>query len=159
MDLWGRCHVRHSDRRRGNWLLGPSLLAVRPTGWGIFRLFPFHNQKVGGDGADTSSTSLQYFLFYGVGDGRLIGTGPTMSYGWNAPSGQDWTVPLQLALTKTVFLGKQAMKLNLSAERNVVAPDAFAEDWTYTFTFSPVTKIRFGATRRINPSIPSPKPP
>ncbi|MEO9779410.1 MAG: hypothetical protein ABJH07_15465 [Sedimentitalea sp.] len=30
------------------WLLGPSVLMVRPTNWGIWGFFPFHNEKSGG---------------------------------------------------------------------------------------------------------------
>ncbi len=126
-----------------NWLLGPSALAVRTTDWGVWGLFPFHNEKIGGSGPHTSVTSLQYFLFYGLGNGWLIGTGPTMTYDWNAPSGQEWTVPVQLALSKTTSIGNRVIKLNFSAEKNVIRPDAFAEDWTYTFTVSPVTKNPF----------------
>ncbi len=37
----------------------------------------------------------------------------------------------------------RVIKLNFSAEKNVIRPDAFAEDWTYTFTVSPVTKNPF----------------
>ena len=133
-----------------NWLLGPSFLAVKTFDWGVTGVFPFHNEKVGGNGADTSISSLQYFLFYGLGDGWQIGTGPTMAYDWNAPPGQEWTVPIQLALAKTTAIGKQLVKFNLSAEKNIVRPDPFAEDWTVTFTFSPVVK---------NPFQPSPTSP
>ncbi len=132
-----------SDSSSGNWLLGPSFLAVKTFDWGVTGVFPFHNEKVGGNGADTSITSLQYFLFYGLGNGWQIGTGPTMTYDWNAPSGQEWTVPVQLAIAKTTAIGKQLVKFNFSAEKNVVRPDAFAEDWTVTFTFSPVVKNPF----------------
>ncbi|WP_380058985.1 hypothetical protein ACFE33_15880 (plasmid) [Falsihalocynthiibacter sp. SS001] len=132
-----------SDTSTENWLLGPSFLATKPTDWGIYGIFPFHNEKVGGSGADTSITSLQYFLFYGLGGGWMVGTGPTMTYDWNAPSGQEWTVPVQLAVSKTTAIGKRIVKLNFSVERNVVRPDTFAEDMTYTFTISPVTKNPF----------------
>lgn len=126
-----------------NWLLGPSFLAVRTMDWGVFGFFPFHNEKLGGSGPDVSITSLQYFLFYSLGEGWLIGTGPTMTYDWNATSDNAWTVPLQLAVSKTTSIGKQLVKLNFSVEKNVVAPDSFAEDLTYTFTISPVIKNPF----------------
>ena len=132
-----------SNTSSDNWLLGPSFLAVKTFDWGVAGAFPFHNEKVGGDGPETSITSLQYFLFYGLGNGWQIGTGPTMTYDWNAPSGQEWTVPIQLALAKTTAIGKQLVKFNLSAEKNIVRPDPFAEDWTVTFTFSPVVKNPF----------------
>lgn len=126
-----------------NWLLGPSVLMVRPTDWGIWGFFPFHNEKVGGSGPDVSLTSVQAFGFYGLGNGWLIGSGPTISYDWNAASGDEWTVPLQVALSKTTSIGGGIVKLNFSVERNVVRPSAIAEDWTYTFSISPVTKNPF----------------
>lgn len=126
-----------------SWLLGPSFLAVRTFDWGVAGIFPFHNEKVGGSGVDTSITSLQYFLFYGLGDGWQIGTGPTMTYNWEAPSDEAVTIPIQLALAKTTAIGKQIVKMNFSIENNVVQPDGFSEDWTFTFTFSPVIKNPF----------------
>ncbi len=140
-----------SDVSSDNWLLGPSFLAVKTFDWGVAGLFPFHNEKIGGSGPDTSITSFQYFLFYGLGDGWQVGTGPTMTYNWEAPSGDEWTVPIQLALAKTTAFGDQIVKFNLSAEKNVVAPDPFSEDWTFTFTVSPVVKNPF------QPNPPAPR--
>jgi hypothetical protein len=136
-----------------NWLLGPSGLAVKTTDWGVWGFFPFHNEKVGGSGPDVSLTSLQYFLFYGLGGGWQIGTGPTISYDWNAASGQEWTVPFGIQLAKTTVIGKQLVKMNVGAEYNAVRPDAFASDWKFTFTFSPVIKNPF------QPNPPTPEPP
>ncbi len=126
-----------------NWLLGPSALAVKTTDWGVAGLFPLHNEKVGGSGPDTSITSLQYFLFYGLGNGWQIGTGPTITYDWNAASGQKWTVPFGLTVAKTTAIGGKLVKLNLAAEYNAVRPDTFGSDWKFTFTFSPVVKNPF----------------
>ncbi len=140
-----------SDASSDNWLLGPSFLAVKTLDWGVTGIFPFHNEKIGGSGADTSITSLQYFLFYGLGNGWQIGTGPTLSYDWKAPSGQEWTVPVQLALAKTTAIGEQIVKFNFSVEKNIVRPDPFAEEWTLTFNVSPVTKNPFQPTPRDPP--------
>lgn len=126
-----------------NWLLGPSFLAVRPTDWGIWGLFPFHNEKIGGSGQDVSVTSLQYFLFASLKDGWQVGMGPTITYDWNAASGQEWTVPVGLTVAKTTAIGNQLVKINAGIEYNVVRPDAFASDWKFTFTFSPVVKNPF----------------
>ena len=126
-----------------NCLLGPSALAVKSTDWGVWGFFPFHNEKVGGSGSDVSLTSLQYFLFYGLGNGWQIGTGPTNTYDWNAASGQQWTVPLGIQLGKTMAIGKRLVKLNFGIEYNVIRPDAFASDWKFTFQFSPVVKNVF----------------
>ena len=133
-----------------NWLLGPSFLAVKPTDWGIWGLFPFHNEKVGGSGDYTSITSLQYFLFFSLKDGWQIGTGPTITYDWNADSDNDWTVPFGVQVAKTTAIGNQIVKLNAGIEKNVVAPDDFASDWKFTLSFSPVIGNPF------QPNPPSP---
>ncbi len=126
-----------------NWLLGASALAVKSEDWGIWGFFPFHNKKVGGNGSDVSITSLQYFVFYGLGDGWQIGTGPTITYDWNADSDDAWTVPFGIQVAKTTAIGNQLVKLNAGIEKNVVTPDAFTSDWKVTFTFSPVISNPF----------------
>lgn len=132
-----------SDISSDNWLLGPSALAVKTEDWGVWGFFPFHNEKVGGSGPDVSITSLQYFLFYGLGDGWQVGTGPTITYDWEADSDNDWTVPFGLQVAKTTAIGKLLVKLNAGIEKNVVAPDTLASDWKFTFTFSPVISNPF----------------
>lgn len=132
-----------SDISSENWLLGPSALAVKTEEWGVWGFFPFHNEKVGGSGPDVSITSLQYFLFYSLGDGWQVGTGPTITYDWEADSDDAWTVPFGIQVAKTTAIGKQLVKLNAGIEKNVVAPDAFAPDWKFTFTFSPVISNPF----------------
>lgn len=133
-----------------NWLFGPSALAVKTEEWGVWGFFPFHNEKVGGSGPDFSLTSLQYFLFYSLGNGWQVGTGPTITYDWEADGDQGWTVPFGVQVAKTTAIGKQLIKMNAGIENNVVAPDAFASDWKFTFTFSPVIK---------NPLQPNPPTP
>lgn len=132
-----------SDISSDNWLLGPSALAVKTEAWGVWGAFPFHNEKIGGSGPDVSLTSLQYFLFYSLGKGWQIGTGPTITYDWKADSDDAWTVPFGVQVAKTTAFGKQLVKLNAGIEKNVVAPYAFASNWKFTFTFSPVIKNPF----------------
>lgn len=132
-----------TDVSGDNWLFGPSLLAVNTQDWGVWGIFPFHHEKIGGDGADFSVTSLQYFLFYSLPDGWQIGTGPTITYDWNATSDQAWTVPVGLTVAKTTAVGGTPVKMNLGLEYSVVRPDSFGTDWKLTFTVSPVIKNPF----------------
>ncbi len=132
-----------SDISSENWLLGPSMLAVKTEDWGVWGLFPFHNQKIGGDGSEFSVTSLQYFLFYSLGDGWQIGTGPTITYDWNATSDNAWTVPVGLTVAKTTTFGSTPVKMNFGVEYSVVRPDSFGTDWKVTLTISPVIKNPF----------------
>lgn len=136
-----------SEISSDNWLLGPSALAVKTEDWGAWGFFPFHNEKVGGSGPDVSITSLQYFVFYGLGDGWQIGTGPTITYDWKANSNDACTVPFGVQVAKTTVIRHQIIKLNAGNEKNVTAPDLLASDWTFTCTFSPVIAKPFQPNR------------
>ncbi|MEM1076517.1 MAG: hypothetical protein AAF665_17840 [Pseudomonadota bacterium] len=117
--------------------MGPSALAVKTEEWGVWGFFPFHNKKVSGDGQDVSITSLQHFLFFGLGDGWRVGTGPTITCDWEADSDDAWRVPFGIQVAKTTANEKRLVKLNAGIEKNVIAPDPLASDWKFTFTFSP----------------------
>ena len=73
----------------------------------------------------------------------MIGTGPTITYDWNATSGNQWTVPFALSVAKTTTIGKQPVKLNAAIEYGAIRPDNFGQEWKLTFTFSPITKNPF----------------
>jgi hypothetical protein len=62
---------------------------------------------------------------------------------WNS---NGWTVPFGVQVTKTTAPGNQLIKLNAGIEKIVIATDAFAEDWTFTFQVSPVTSNPFQRT-------------
>ena len=110
-----------TDLSSENWTARSELPCrfVRPVGaFGV--LFPFHNEKIGGSGPDTSITSLQYFLFYSLGNGWQVGTGTDESLTTGTlPTGRNGRFHVQLALAKTTAIGSQLIKLNFSAERNV----------------------------------------
>ena len=48
---------------------------------------------------------------------------PNITADWNAPSGQQWTVPLGLGVSKVDRIGKQPVNLSLQYYHNVVRPD------------------------------------
>ena len=59
---------------------------------------------------------------YNFGVGWALATAPLITANWDAPDGQEWTVPLGLGLTKTTVWQGQPMSLGVQYEH----PDAAA---------------------------------
>jgi hypothetical protein len=69
------------------------------------------------------------------GGGWNVGSSPMMNYDWET---KDWTIPLQLAVGKTVVVGKTPLKLELELNYYVEQPDAFGPEWMIGFNVTPV---------------------
>jgi hypothetical protein len=95
----------------GKWSIGP----VAAAG---FWAAPFHIivlvQNVwsfAGDSArsDVNQLTLQPKLHYNLPDAWAIGSEPSITADWTAPSGQRWTVPVGAVVSKTTKIGPQAV--------------------------------------------------
>lgn len=127
-----------------NWLLGPEMLAAKQFDWGIVGFLAFHQWKVAGNGSDVNVSSLQPIAAYSLGNGVTIGPSGTITYNWNAASSSDaWTVPIGINIGKATTLNGKPVKYAISAEYNVVRPDAFTPDWKITFSIIPVVQNPF----------------
>lgn len=104
-----------------------------------------HQWNVGGgsDEPDTSISSLNYFYAFNLGGGLQFASGPTITYDWEADSGNRWTVPLGVGLSKTFIKGGRLIKTQLQLFYNVEQPDAFAQEWGVKLTITPVVKNPF----------------
>ena len=119
--------------------LGPEILLAKMEKWGLYGIFPSHQWDVGGwgDGKNNSySTSqLQAFFKYLPGGGWAVGTTPIMNYNWKT---KEWTIPLQLDISKTVKWGNTPVKLELEVNYYVERPDAFGPRWMIGLNITPV---------------------
>lgn len=116
--------------------LGPELLFAKFEKWGLIGLFPSHQWNVTGWSDQQYSTSqLQLFLKFLPGGGWNIGTQPIMNYDWRS---KDWTIPLNLAVSKTLKVGSTPLKVELELNYYVQQPDAFGPDWMVSLNFTPV---------------------
>ena len=72
---------------------------------------------------------LQPIINYNFPDapGRYLSFSPIITADWKAESGQQWTVPLGLAIGQVLKPGGQPINLQLGAFYNVVRPDAGAQ--------------------------------
>ena len=129
---------------KDQWQLGPELLVGKVSQWGVLAALAFHSWDVAGeDDYDTSLTAIQYIYNINLGSGYQLASSPTITYDWEADSGQAWTIPLGVGLAKTFIAGKTPIKSQLQFFFNVEETDDFAQDWGVEFSFKPVIKNPF----------------
>jgi len=75
-----------------------------------------------------NSFFVQPFINYNLKKGWAISTAPAITANWDAPDGQQWTVPLGLGVSKITMVGKQPMNVLLQYYHNVERPDAAGAD-------------------------------
>jgi hypothetical protein len=126
------------------WKLGPDIVLGLIKKWGVLGILYTHVWDVAGeDDFDTSFSSLQYFYFFSIGGGWQIGAGPTITYDWEADSGNKLTLPVGLGVAKTTKIGNTPLKLALQVFKTVESPDDFGSDWSVELTVTPVIKNPF----------------
>lgn len=112
--------------RTGAWAVGPTAVVLSMPGHWVLGLLA--NQvwtfaDAGGD-PDVNQLLIQPFINYNFGHGWAISTSPLITANWNAASGQEWTVPLGLGITKTTVFNRRPMNLGAQYYHNVTHPDA-----------------------------------
>jgi len=64
---------------------------------------------------------------YNLGNGWAVGSAPIVTANWEAESGQQWTVPWGLQVSKVLKLGNQPVNLLLGYYKNSEHPDGGAD--------------------------------
>jgi hypothetical protein len=128
----------NKNLRGDNWTLGPEAFFAYIDTWGLIGAFATHSTKIAGDGLDANLTTIQYFYFASLGGGWQLGAGPTISYDWEATSGNHWNVPIGMGVSKTTTVFGRPLKLNVELDYSVVRPDIFGAEWLLKFSFTPV---------------------
>jgi hypothetical protein len=120
------------------WLLGPEILIGKITEDSVIGLFPSHQWSiVGEDSFDTIITSIQAFATILPGGGWAVGSAPIMTYDWEA---SQWSIPLNLTISKTVQWGSTPFKLDLTLDYYVEQSDTFGPEFIIGFNVAPVVK-------------------
>jgi hypothetical protein len=119
--------------------LGPEVLFAQQEKWGLYGIFPNHQWDVAGwgEGKDTqfNTTQIEAFVKFLPGGGWAVGSLPIMTYDWVE---EQWTVPLNLTVSKTLKVGNTPVKLELDLNYYVEQPDAFGPDWMVGLNITPV---------------------
>ena len=110
----------------GQFAVGPNVVALMITKKWVFGGVANQLWRFAGSDVTTpiSQFFVQPFINYNMKRAWAIGTAPAITANWSAASGQEWTVPLGLLVSKVTFIGKQPITINLQYYRNVVRPDA-----------------------------------
>ncbi len=116
--------------RTGSWAAGPNALLLKMTGpWvlGVLanQLWTFSDE---GDDPEVNQLLIQYFVNYNFGKGWAITTGPSITANWDAPDGEEWTVPVGIGISRTTVLAKRPMTVGIQYYRNVEHPSGAAAD-------------------------------
>ncbi len=122
----------------GQWTLGPEVFIGKLLPKGLIALFPNHTWDVSGWGESAISvTSVQPLATYLPGGGWAIGTAPVITYDWNS---EQWVVPMNLTVDKTVVIGGRPWKLGVELNYYVEKSDTFGPDVGISFNITPVVK-------------------
>lgn len=116
--------------RTGSWAAGPTavLLAMPKEfvlGLLVNQLWTYADN---GGSPEVNQLLMQPFCNYNFGHGWALAFSPIITANWSAPSGQEWTVPLGLGLSKTTVFNRRPMSLAFQYYHNVVHPDAGPAD-------------------------------
>jgi len=89
----------------GNWTMG----GVASNQWSV---------AGPDDRADVNLFAAQYFVNYNFGKGWALGTAPSLSANWEASSGEEWTIPWGLQVSKLTHFGSRPVSLLLGYYEN-----------------------------------------
>jgi len=121
----------------GKWSAGPTGVALWQPKWGTFGSLVRQIWSFAGDDdrADVNQFLIEPFCSYNLANGWYLVTDMIITANWDAPSDQQWTVPIGGGFGKLFTIGKQPINANLQAYSMVVKPDA-APDWNMALTFT-----------------------
>ncbi len=97
----------------GKWGLGPTAVIFYGTGKWTMGAVASNTWSVAGadDREDYNILAAQYFVNYNFGKGWALGTAPNISANWKADSGEKWTIPWGLQVSKLTHFGARPVSL------------------------------------------------
>lgn len=106
------------------WSLGPTAVIFAQVGKWTMGAVASNQWSVAGpsDRADVNQFVGQYFFNYNFGKGWAVGTAPILLANWEAPSGEEWTIPFGLQVSKLTHFGSRPVNLLLGYYENTDHP-------------------------------------
>jgi hypothetical protein len=124
------------------WLLGPELIGALIREWGVVGGLISHQWDVAGDSSfDTSVTAGQLFFVFNLKNGWQLTSSPLFSYDHEASSGNQWTFPLGLGVSKTTIINGRPWQFGAEYQHYIKSPDLFGPKWQIQFSISPVVAL------------------
>lgn len=123
-----------SDR----WTIGPDFMLGKVTKKTVvFGLLSHQVDFAGSGDKDISLTTITLSGIYLPSGGWNVGTSPIINYDWES---EDWTIPLNFAVGKTVMLKDRPWKLQAEVNYYVQQADVFGPEWMVALNITPVVK-------------------
>jgi len=109
----------------GSWAAGPTFVALTMRGpWVIGALmnnvWTFADS---GDDTEVNQFLLQPFVNYNFGKGWAISTAPIITANWDVDSGNRWTIPVGIGISRTTVFNGRPMTLGAQYYHNAERPD------------------------------------
>ena len=127
--------MRSSDRQAGaGWGAGVSGVVFGGVGnWALGAIAMQH----WGNESNFSLATLQPIVLYNIDaiPGAYIGYNNSITYNWNADSGDKLSVPLGLTAGRTILVGNNGLDLSIGVYKVVERPEG-APDWQFKFGIS-----------------------
>jgi hypothetical protein len=112
----------------GSWAAGPGVVLVKNAGHFVLGGLACQWWSFADSGGEpkTNLFVLNPFINYNFGKGWALAFAPLISANWDASSGNQWTVPLGLGITKTTVFRNRPMNIGVQYYYNVERPDGSA---------------------------------
>lgn len=109
----------------GKWAAGPAVIVAKtgkPITWGglVQHVWSFAGAA---DRDDVSVTTVQPFFTYLLPEGWAANITSETTYNWNASTGDEWTAPLTVGISKVVQVGAEFVNLGLAYVNYLEHPD------------------------------------
>jgi len=123
----------------GKWSLGPTFVVLKQQGPWTFGGLANHLWSIADTGNvernDVSQTLLQPFLTYTTKSALTYAINSESTYNWKAASGQEWTAPVNVMVSKVTKLGPFPFSVLAGAGYYLESPDA-GPDWKLRLAFT-----------------------
>jgi hypothetical protein len=112
------------EAHTGAWAGGPALALVHSTGPFVLSALVSQAWSFAGDKghADVNIFGIQPSINYNLGNGWAVATAPQIVADFTIDRGQQWTVPVGIALSKVTAVGNQSVNLGLQYYNYTVRP-------------------------------------
>jgi len=107
------------------WSAGVGAVALTMPGKWVIGMLTQNVWSFAGESSapDVNKFLFQYFINYNLNDGWYLTTTPVITANWEAPSGNQWTVPFGGGIGRLVRFGKQPVDFKLAAYWNAERPE------------------------------------
>lgn len=125
---------------QGKWQVGPAVVVAYLSKKFILGVFPQQWWSYAGDASrpSTNQMNLQPIAALFFDGGWTVGYSGNITANWTAESGNQWTVPLGLAVSKVVKFGRLPVKIGLAGQYMVTQPEPVGQRWNIQIQLTPV---------------------